>query len=180
MRFYKSLIVFLLVSSSAGASVVNSSKSGHAVTSKPITVGESSSDSLMPFVSKPVIKIDDKASKLNKLLSWCELREGERSLVDNEYGVFGFVTEEGLLKDNIKELVNDFYPKNQRFIDKTQNHRVASRTCILERSKKAVIQKIIEPYRHKKVPIFFGNFKNDVAVLFYRNDVEMSKYLKVR
>lgn len=179
MRYYNSLLSLVLIPFFVNATVVNGSKSGDSVNAKPVVIS-SSSHSLMPFSDSQKITIDDKASEKNELLSWCKLRGVERTLVNDKYGIYGFVTQKGLLSDNIEALIASFYPKNQSFINKTQQHRIVSSTCLLYRSKKEVIQKIIEPYRFKKEQIIFGNFTNDVAALFYRDDSEMSKYLKVR
>ncbi len=173
------LLLFGYSSLSASQNVVSGTKTGSAVNAKAVLV-DNKTISNVAHISQPSIKVDDKASKLNELLNWCEHREGTRFLVSDEYQLYGFVTEKGRLSENLNALIGSFYPNNQGFIDKTANHKVASNTCVMARSKREVIQKLIEPYRFEKQPIIFGNFANDIAVLFYRNDPEMSKYLKVR
>ena len=182
MNCFKHFCCFVLLGYSTlsfSQDVVSSTKTGNAVNAKAVLV-DNKTISNVAHISQPSIKVDDKASKLNVLLNWCEHRNGERSLVSDEYQLYGFVTEKGRLNENLNTLINSFYPENQGFIDKTANHKVASKTCVLARSKREVIQKLIEPYRFEKQPIIFGSFANDIAVLFYRNDPEMSKYLKVR
>ena len=159
--------------------VVSSIKTGKSINPKAVLV-DNKTISNVAHISQPTIKVDDKASTLNKLLNWCENHGESRTLVSDEYQLYGFVTSKGLLNENLSLLIKSFYPKNQGFIDKTAKHKVASETCVLARSKVEVFQKIIEPYRFEKQQIIFGNFANDIAVLFYRNDSEMSNYLKVR
>ncbi|KZN63387.1 hypothetical protein [Pseudoalteromonas luteoviolacea] len=182
MKYFKYTAFALAIScyaTSSIASVVSKTKSGAAVGAKAVVLNKAELPTI-PHMSQPKITIDDKASKLNRLEAWCDLKGDERHLINDEYRVYGFVTKKASLKENIKDLVKAFYPKNQGFIDKTQPHSVVSEVCVLGRSRKEVIQRIIEPYRFKKDSIIFGNFKNDIAVMFYRNDDEMSSFLRVR
>ncbi|MBB1334005.1 hypothetical protein [Pseudoalteromonas sp. SR41-6] len=179
MNYFKIFLCLYLISTDAfSQDVVSSIKTGNAVNPNVVLVNNKTLSNVA-HVSQPTIMVDDKASKLNQLLNWCGTKSDTDYLVNDEYQLYGYVTSKGLLNENLKNLINAFYPMNQGFIDKTAKHKVASETCILARSKSEVIQKLIEPYRFEKQNILFGNFSNDIAVLFYRNDLEMSKYLKV-
>ncbi|MAD89068.1 MAG: hypothetical protein CMK64_05145 [Pseudoalteromonas sp.] len=182
MKFFRYTGMALAIgfcATSSFADVVSVTKSGSAVGAKAVVVNSPELPTI-PHISQPKIIVEDQASKLNQLKSWCELRTNERYLIDDNYRVYGFVTRKGSLQENVEDLVKAFYPKNQGFIDKTQPHSVVSEVCVLGRTRKEVIQRIIEPYRFKKDSIIFGNFQNDIAVMFYRNDDEMSSFLRVR
>lgn len=182
MKYFSAVTVGLLLSLTvfnSNASVVNSTKSGAAVNAKPVLVNKKSS--AMPLVSEPKITIDDKASELNQLLNWCNHNEGTgRALVNDEYSVYGFVLNKGTLQSNMALLVDSFYPNFQGFINRTNNHRVIGEKCILGRSKREVIQPIVQAYFYEKQPILFATFENDIAAMFYKNDEVMSKYLRIR
>lgn len=182
MKYKFALTAIVAVFSFSSASnVVSDTKVDLNANAKPVAVENQLPSPELSAVSTPLIQIDDQASKQNQLSNWCSLRDSDEvSIVNDEYSFYGFVTSKGSLNSNMQSLLKSFYPANQKFIDKTQRHKVLSNVCILSRNKQEVIQRLIEPYRFNKQPIIFGTFANEIAVMFYRNDAEMASYLRVR
>ncbi len=108
---------------------------------------------------------------------WCENRtEDERALVDNEHRFYGFMLKKGTLVENVEALIDEFYPNNQGLVSKVGRHVVPADMCILKSNKKAVIQKIVEAYEVDRRAVAYGQFANDIHVLFYEGDAEFHRY----